>query len=293
MSKDHTRKRAMNLLDIVRRTENPASWSEGAGYPYRDPDYAKKVLERLTDHRRLETIEREADWIHRQVLAGCPTKILELCCGAGLHTSQLARLGHECVGIDFAPVFISYATDTAREEELNCAYVQQDIRNADYGTGFGLVMLIGAEFNNFCPPDARDILHKSHSALSDSSILLLDVGRFDAMKREGEKGPTFSPPWYTTKNGMFSDQPHLCLCETVWDSDNCVYTERTFVIDAATGNVTRYASSAQAYTDEEYCSLLDECGFAEIAFFPSLTGEQPPDQYWMQHVIVARKKTTA
>lgn len=63
-------------------------------------------------------------WIHRQVLAGRPTKILELCCGAGPHISQLARLGHACVGVDFAPVFISYATDTARKEGLNCDYFQ-------------------------------------------------------------------------------------------------------------------------------------------------------------------------
>ena len=283
----------MNLLDIVRRSKNPAPWSEGAGYPYQDSEYARKALKNLTDSRRLGAIKREVDWIHRRVLTGRPTKILERCCGAGPHTSQLARLGHACVGIDFAPVFISYATDTARKEGLNCDYVGQDIRHADYGTGFGLVMLVGAEFNNFRPQDARDILRKSYSALSDSSILLLDVGKFDAMKREGEKGPTFGPPWYATKSDMFSSQPHLCLHETLWDSDNRVYTERTYVVDAATGDVTRYASSAQAYTDEDYRSLLDESGFAEITFFPSLTGEQPSDQYWMQYVIVARKKTAA
>jgi SAM-dependent methyltransferase len=283
----------MNLLDIVHRAENPAPWSEGEGNPYRDPEYAKRVLKRLMDSRRLEAIEGEVDWIHRQVLAGHPTKILELCCGAGPHTSQLARLGHECVGIDFAPVFISYAADTASKEGVNCEYVRQDIRSADYGTGFGLVMLIGAEFNNFRRQIARDILCRSCSALSDSGILLLDVGRFDAMKREGEEGPTFGPPWYATKSGLFSSQPHLCLCENLWDPANCVYTERTFVIDAATGDVTRYASSAQAYTDEQYRSLLDECGFAEVTFFPSLTGEQPPDPYWMQYVIVSRKKATA
>jgi SAM-dependent methyltransferase len=283
----------MNLLDIVFRTENPIPWSEGKGYPYQDPDYAKKALEKLTDSRRLEAIKEEVDWIHRRVLAGRPTKILELCCGAGPHTSQLARLGHACVGIDLAPIFISYTADTARKEGLNCDYVEQDIRHADYGTGFGLVMLVGAEFNNFRPQDAKGILRKSYSALPDGGILLLDVGKFDAMKREGEKGPTFNPPWQATKSGMFSSQPHLCLRETLWDSDNHVYTERTFVIDAATGEVTRYASSAQAYTDEEYRSLLDECGFAEIAFFPSLTGEQPPDQYWMQYVIAAQKKPAA
>jgi SAM-dependent methyltransferase len=205
----------MDLLDIVRRVANPAPWSEGAGYPYQDSEYAKKALKRLTDSRRLEAVEREADWIHRRVLAERSTKILELCCGAGPHTSQLAQLGHACVGTDFAPVFISCATDTAKKEGLNCTYIQQDIRDADYETGFGLVMLIGAEFNNFRPQDAKAILRKSHSALVESGILLLDVGRFDAMKREGEEGPTFGPPWYTTKSGMFSSQHHLCLHETL------------------------------------------------------------------------------
>jgi SAM-dependent methyltransferase len=283
----------MNLLDIVHRIESPAPWSEGEGYPYDDPDYGKRALEKLTDDRRLETIERQVDWIHRRVLTGRPNKILELCCGAGLHTSQLARLGHECVGIDFAPVLIAYAADTARKEGLNCTYIEQDIWTADYGTESALVMLISAEFNNFRPQNARDILRKSYNALSDDGILLLDVGRFDAMKREGEQGPTWGPPWYSAESGLFSSQPHLCLRETLWDPDGCVYTERTFVIDAATGDVTRYASSAQAYTDEQYRSVLDECGFAEITFFPSLTGEQPPDQHWMQYAIVARKKTAA
>lgn len=283
----------MRLLDIVYRAVSPAPWSEGEGLPYGDPGFGTRLLERLTDSRRIERIDSEVRWIHHKVLDGRPTRILELCCGAGLHLSRLARLGHECVGIDFAPAFIAHAADVAKEEELNCTYLQEDVRTAEYGSEFGLVMLIGAEFNNFRPESAQNILRKSRNASSSDGILVLDVGRFEAMKREGEEGPRWAPPWYAAPSGSFSDQPHLCLNENLWDPGRCVYTERHFVIDAATGDVTRYASSAQAYTDEQYRSLLDECGFTGITFFPSLTGEQPPEEYWMQFVIVARKKAAA
>jgi hypothetical protein len=49
-----------------------------------------------------------------------------------------------------------------------------------------------------------------------------------------------------------------------------VAIERYDIIDAATGEVAFNSSSMQAYTDEEYRSLLAECGFGEVAFYPSL-----------------------
>jgi len=51
--------------------------------------------------------------------------------------------------------------------------------------------------------------------------------------------------------------------------------------------VSRYAQSFQAYTDEEYTSLLRDCGFAEITFFPALDGGPGEGQSELQ-VIVAR-----
>ena len=45
------------------------------------------------------------------------------------------------------------------------------------------------------------------------------------------------------------------------------------VIDAASGQVTRYAQSMQAYTNPEYQSLLAESGFEGVEFYPSLTGD--------------------
>jgi SAM-dependent methyltransferase len=159
---------AMKLLDLVRRPVMCAPWDEGDNIPWNDPDFSKRMLkEHLSQahdaaSRRIEKIEEQVNWIHHKVLLGRPTQILELGCGPGLYTSRLARRGHTCVGIDYSPASIAYAADCAGQEDLHCTYRRQDIRQAEYGAGFGLVMLIYGELNVFRPADARNILDKAN-----------------------------------------------------------------------------------------------------------------------------------
>lgn len=264
----------MNLLDLINRTPIPEPWSEGEKIPWDDPAFSARMLrEHLSQEhdaasRRFEKIDAHVAWIHRELLSGRPTRILDLGCGPGLYASRLARLGHECVGIDFSPASIAYAVETAKVEGLPCTYMYQDMRTADYGTGFGLAMLIFGEFNTFRSADAEKILRQARDALSGDGILLLEVSTFDSLKRAGEEGPS----WYSAVGGLFSAQPYVCLEEHFWDAAAHVATTRWFVVDAATGDVTRYAESLQAYTDEQYRVLLAKCGFAAVTFFPSLMG---------------------
>jgi hypothetical protein len=67
-----------------------------------------------------------------------------------------------------------------------------------------------------------------------------------------------------------------------------VVTERDFFIDATTGDVTRYASSMQAYTDEHYKALSTTCGYDNVRFYPSLRGEVDESTNWLC-AIVAQK----
>jgi SAM-dependent methyltransferase len=234
--------------------------------------------------RRFEKIDQHVAWIHDRLLSGKPTRVLDLGCGPGLYTSRLARLGHRCLGIDYSPASIAYAVERAKEESLACTYLHQDIRRAEYGTGFGLVMSIFGEFNVFRPADARTILRKAHRALVSDGLLLLEPHTFATVCRMGERPSS----WYAARTGLFSAQPHLCLEEHFWDASRSAATTRFFIVDAATGKVTRYAQSFQAYTDPEYRTTLDECGFDDLAFFPSLTGMEDESQAALI-AIVARK----
>lgn len=283
-------KRTFCILDLVGRKAVPVPWTEGDNIPWSEPGFSKRMLsEHLSQahdlaSRRFEVIDTHIKWIHHKLLTEKPAKILDLGCGPGFYTSRLAKLGHECVGVDYSPASIKYATEQASKEKLSCEYLHEDIRKADFGTGFDLAMLIFGELNVFRPADAKTILKKANHALVGDGILLLEPHSFGAVKSISEQPSS----WYSTEAGLFSDKPHICLDESFWDGESSTTTKRYFIIDASTSDVARYATTYQACTEQQYRSLLKECGFEVIKFYPSLGDAK--DKYQDDLIaIVARK----
>ncbi|MHC4562681.1 MAG: class I SAM-dependent methyltransferase [Planctomycetota bacterium] len=278
------------LLDIVNRKLPPTPWEEGDCIPWSDPAFSERMLKEhlCQDYdaasRRTEKIDEQVAWIHGDLLGGQPTKVLDLTCGPGLYTSRLARLGHECVGIDYAPAAIPYAEDCARREGLACRYRLEDIRQAVVGEDFGLAMMINGQFNVFSRPDARAILAKAYAALASGGRLLLEPQTFAHVEAEGRQGAK----WHSAEAELFSDRPHLWLQENFWHAEIQANTERYFIIDAATGEVTRHAQSNEAYTDEQFHEMLIEAGFENVRLLPSLTGVEDESQSWSL-VVVGQK----
>jgi SAM-dependent methyltransferase len=276
----------MNLLDLIYRDMAPAPWAEGEKIPWNDPGFSQRMLkEHLSQKhdaasRRTKKIEKQVEWIHSVVLDGKPSRILDLGCGPGLYTARLSGLGHACHGIDFSPASIEYAVKGAPEA---CTYTLGDIRTTRFGSDFDLAMLIYGEFNVFKPEDARLILEKTGKALKPGGIILLEVSTFDAVYETGNQPAT----WYSAENELFAEAPYLCLMESFWDEDQAVTVERYYIIDAASGDVTRYSSSTQAYQEKELEGMLSQAGFQNLATYPSLTGK--PDDQGEMVVLLAVK----
>lgn len=263
----------MNLRDVVRRPV-PKPWAEGEKIPWDEPEFSRRMLEEHLSQahdaasRRFWVIDRHVAWIHEALLAAQPARVLDLGCGPGLYTSRLAALGHTCVGIDFGPASIAYAREQAEAAGLSCNYQLEDVRRASYGRGYELVMFLFGEINVFRRSDAAAIVQKASAALAPGGLLLLEPHTYETVQRLGQ-----SPPgWYSSERGLWSARPHLCLQENFWDENRAVTTERYYVVDAETGEVTRHASSMQAYSDQGYRDLLREAGFEQVRFYPSLTG---------------------
>lgn len=264
----------MKLIDIIHRQSNPQPWSEGEKIPWNDPAFSKRMLkEHLSQahdaaSRRSETIDAQVDWIHQVVLKGRPSRILDLGCGPGLYTARLAGLGHTCTGIDFSPASIAYAKEQAVARNLDCQYTEADIRSAKYGSGYDLVMSIFGEFNVFRPEDARKILDKSFAALKPGGYLLLEPHTFEKVRELGNQPRS----WHTTESGLFGDEPYLYLQENIWVDEARVAIQHYYIVDVTSGEVTCHSSSMQAYTNEEYHSLLADCGFVEVTILDSIRG---------------------
>jgi SAM-dependent methyltransferase len=281
----------MRLSELWTRVLPPAPWHEGDNIPWSDPAFSARMLdEHLSQShdaasRRSARIARHVEWIHEAVLHGHPTVILDLGCGPGLYTSRLARFGHTCVGIDFSPASIAYARDVAAQQLLACQYRLADLRDADFGAGFGLAMCIFGELNVFPRGQAAALLAKAYHALADGGLLLLEVQTFAAIQQTGERAPA----WFTAESGLFGATPYLCLVEHFWHAPVNAATTRYYVVDLASGGMIRYAQSFQAYTQPEYEQLLRSCGFGDITFVPSLTGAPDPGQPDM--LVIAARKT--
>jgi len=276
----------MDLLDILGR-KPPAPWQDGDNIPWHDPAFSKRMLrEHLAQHhdaasRRFEVIDAHADWIHQHVLGASASRVLDLGCGPGLYTSRLAKMGHQCTGIDYSPASVEYARAQAQAGALPCEYTCQDVRLAALSDGHGLVMLISGELNVFRAADATSILENARRALNDGGRLLLEVHTEESIRDIGLRGLR----WYSADRGVFSDKPHLCLQEHRWDGDGRTATVRYFVVDAEDGRVERHAQTYQAYSRDEYRSLLEAAGFADLEWYPSLTGEADESQKAFEVVV--------
>jgi SAM-dependent methyltransferase len=266
----------MNLRQLIERNTAPQPWAEGEKIPWNDPDFSRRMLkEHLTQKhdaasRKITSQKKHVQWIHDQILAQHPARILDLGCGPGLYCARLAALGHTCHGIDFSPASIEYAVNHSPE---TCSYTLGDVRTTDFGRGYDLVLFIFGEFNVFTPADARHILQKAQAALNPGGQILLELSSPDSVDQIGNQPAT----WYSSPAGLFSDQPHLCLMESFWDEAQTVATERYWIITTNDNSVTRYTSSTQAYSEAQIAAMLGEAGFSAVKIHPTLTGKPAGD----------------
>ncbi len=270
-----------SLLDIIRADPCPEPWGNVSKIPWDDPDFSRRMLDEHLSQahdaasRRSEMIERHVAWIHDQVLQQRPARILDLGCGPGLYLNRLARLGHNCAGIDFGPASIAHARDTAESLQLGCTFSLGDLRTTPFPDNQDLIMLIFGEFNVFQRHEALDILVRSRRALRDGGTVLLEVHTDAAVRRMGDEPSA----WRAAERGLFSDKPHIRLDDACWIEAAQVAINRHFVIDAASTAVELYGSSVQAYSNDDYNDLLMEAGFERLEWRDDWPGLEGSDEF--------------
>lgn len=270
----------MDLDDIVAR-QAPQPWGEGDNIPWNEPGFSARMLkEHLSQahdmaSRRSEMVARQVEWIAREVLGPAPARLLDLGCGPGLYLQALAVRGYQCRGIDFSPASIAYARQQAVDAGLSIGYEERDLRVAGFGPDGQLdaVMLIFGELNVFEPSVARNVLRKAWAALKPGGRLLLEPAVETTVRRMGSEAPA----WWSAREGLFGERPHLVLSEAIWDEGSRAATKRFYRIDTETGEVTRWATTQQAYSEAEYRAVLDDCGFGTVRVYPGLATEEASD----------------
>ena len=186
----------MKISDVADREIPAQPWTDGEKIPWDEPGFSKRMLkEHLSqDHnaasRRIEIVHQQVEYCEQLLGGKMGSRILDLACGPGLHSHELARRGHGTLGIDFSPASIEWAKSTASIESLNCKFVHSDIRIADFGNDFDLAILLYGEMNVFSVDDLRSIVRKARQALTHGGVLLLEPHMPGVIRANFESEPT-------------------------------------------------------------------------------------------------------
>ncbi|MCL2778524.1 MAG: methyltransferase domain-containing protein [Polyangiaceae bacterium] len=199
-------------------------------------------------------IAREVDFIEESL--GCETgaTILDLACGTGRHSIELAARGYKVVGFDLSLAMLARASDEAQERKQKINFVQGDMRDMAFDETFDGIFAWNTSFGYFDDEKNNAVIAKVHKALKKGGQFLLDVINRDFVVRQAP-----SIAW-------FEGDGCICMDEMAVDFiTSRLKVKRTLMLDTGRAKVTEY--TIRVYALNELGKMLNDNGFrvAEVS----------------------------
>jgi len=105
--------------------------------------------------------------------------VLDLCCGAGRHSIELARRGMKVTAVDRTQRYLDHAAEAARAEGLKIEFIRSDMRELIRPGAFDLVINMLTSFGYFVDPsdDARVVRNMAASLKPGGCFLVQTIGK--------------------------------------------------------------------------------------------------------------------
>lgn len=106
------------------------------------PDWYRSAFPPEETEKRpwADRTEAEVDRALAMLGAAGSERVLDLACGTGRHSLELARRGFAVVGVDISPDLLEIARSDAGAQSLDASFVEADLRKLDFHAEFDLVL---------------------------------------------------------------------------------------------------------------------------------------------------------
>lgn len=114
--------------------------------------FSNKYYLEIYRHRDDNEARDVINLFERSVHLPSDAKVLDVCCGAGRHSLELARRGYIVTGFDLSPFLISQAEESlknAKEKGLKAKFLICDMKNFSFNDKFDAAMNIFTSFGYF------------------------------------------------------------------------------------------------------------------------------------------------
>jgi SAM-dependent methyltransferase len=188
------------------------------------------------------------EFISTELALPAGARILDLCCGPGRHSVELAQRGYEVVGLDINESYISLARQLAEQEGVQATFLTGDMRDIPFEGRFDAIINLGTSFGFFDSDQENGRVIKAVArALTPDGVFLLEMGNRDYYLKH------FQPKdWRRLEDGRV----------TLIRRDFDYQRSRIVVAFETTGSeqIERWSHSWRAYTLAEMVGMLEQAG---------------------------------
>src|SRR3990170_1158659 len=197
-----------------------------------------------------------------KVLSPHPSaRILDLCCGYGRHSIELAKKGFEVVGVDISQKQIQRAKEYSVENHVGVTFLMKDARKLPFANEFDIVLNMFLSFGYFeDEKEDTDMLKGVFRALKPKGRFLMDFWNREKEIRE------FKP-------SFFEHHKDISIRKE-WEFDALkgrLNWKNT--VTFPDGRKESWNHSIRAYTVAELKKLIEEAGLTVENVYGSLKGE--------------------
>ena len=121
----------------------------------------------------------ECGFIERALRMPVGTRILDVGCGLGVQTVELASRGYQMMGLDISATMISRAYDEAEDRGLHIDFIRGDMRDTSFQEPFDAVLCWGTTFGYFDETENELTIQNFHPGIRPNGMLLLEIDNRD------------------------------------------------------------------------------------------------------------------
>jgi len=105
-------------------------------------DLFQDFADKYDDESFTQGTTGEVDFFEQEIGFNKACRILDIGCGTGRHSIELARRGYAVTGIDLSESLLSKARKVALEKNLKIDFILQDARDFNFNESFDLAIMI-------------------------------------------------------------------------------------------------------------------------------------------------------
>lgn len=228
--------------------------------------FDQKYLDTYLSDFTPERTSQEVDFVIKTAQLKPEDRILDLACGHGRHSIELARRSfNHITGLDYSEPFIAKAKQEAEQAGVNVNFQTGDMRNLPFNGEFDVVLHLFTAFGYFDNEGNQQTLYEISEALKPGGRYLIDVVSGEAVKRrfqekgEKEKGSNLLKiPRRAEMGGKMVDE-----IEWFDPEKQLIHTHREWIED---GVKKEYDYYLRVYTIPQYKEMLTRTGleFKEV-----------------------------